>query len=282
MQIVNTQLDGVINEMQSEANLTLSTLMGENAGKSLAAYVTTLCNMLQSKISEKIDNVLNYTSKVVQDKAIQMVDGVKTEVKELANEKTEDAKKKIIEKTNDFIDSKVNTITDKMPDLSGLADNGQNINGAGAASRALYFGYSDYLRVFLFVGLCSGQSAILNRTAKLIESNINYPNTRASEEAEKGENQGFFSEMFERITWFFTKKKSGNDSGTVAAESDKWKVSKAYTYVKLDADINMDMFFLNTEFFSSVINQAYMETGGEAPSLSDTTSTFHYHSVMGY
>ncbi len=121
-------------------------------------------------------------------------------------------------------------------------------------------------------------SAILERTAKLIECNINYPNTRMAELAEEsGKGGNWFQETFQRISWFFTKK--GNDG---EESSGEWKVDKTYTYVQVDADIEMKMFFLNTEFFTNLINVAYLEEGEPAPDTSATVTTYHYHSVMGY
>ena len=64
--------------------------------------------------------------------------------------------------------------------------------------------------------------------------------------------------------------------------SGEWKLANAYTYVKVDADIEMKMFFMNTDLFKAMLNLAYLENGETAPDPSQTKTTFHYHSVMGY
>ena len=275
---ISKALDDVLAESQQQANAKLGELMGENAGMSPNAYVTTLCNMLQSSISELISKKLDEIAEQVQNQVTGMTNSVSGEIAALASQKSEEAKEKIIQKVNGFIDEKVNTITDKMPDLSGLSSENQIVSGGGSAAAAIAFGYSDYLRVFLFLGLCANDKAILERTAKLIECNINYPNTRMEELAEEsGEGGNWFQETFQRISWFFTKKgKDGEES------SGEWKVDKTYTYVQVDADIEMKMFFLNTEFFTNLINLAYLEEGESAPDTSATVTTYHYHSVMGY
>lgn len=276
---VDIGLESAIVQMDTKAKTIFHNLSVENAGKSVPSYATTLCNTLQLQFSELLTSTISATFRAISQSAVRVIDGTENELKVLAKDKTEKGKEAMIEKVNSVIDEKINTVTDKMPDWSGLASTNQTVDGTGAASRALAFGYGDYLRVFLFVRLCSGEQVhILERTADLIESNINYPNEKASEEAAKKGNKSWFAETFERISWFFTKKKPGTSS----ADDDKWKASKACTYVKVDADIDMKMLFLDTDLFSAMINAAYLEAGEAAPDLSATKSTFHYHSVMGY
>ena len=161
-----------------------------------------------------------------------LAESAKTSINGAITGKTEEAKEKAIEATNQFINDKVNTISDKMPDLHGLSSPDMKIDGTGSASKAISFGYSDYLRVFLFLGLCKSDDAILQRTANLIETNINYPSS-GGEDAKS--NKGWFQEAAERISWFFTKKSSGSGGES----NGEWKLTNAYTYVKVDADIEM-------------------------------------------
>ncbi len=280
---LSTQLDELITELESTANSELTARMGEHAGQSPASYVTSLCNTLQSQISEMVRQKIDNVADMVEGQVRGMTSSLASEINTLASQKTEEAKEQIIAKANGFIDEKVNTITDKMPDLTGLSSKNRTVSGSGSVASALAFGYSDYLRVFLFLGLCGNNKAILNRTAKLIESNINYPSKRMAGIEESGKSQGWFSEMFQKISWFFTKKDSGKGDGEDGKDSgnDQWQVSKTYTYVKIDADIEMKMFFLNTDLFSSMINLAYLEEGENQPDTR-TVTTYHYHSVMGY
>jgi len=275
---VSAGIDGVVDDMEQKA----IELVAQYADKSPAEYISAVVNSLQEQLSNTVKEYIDTISGEVSEEAAKLIGTLGDEIKTLASEKTEEAKKAIIEKTNQFMDETVNSISDNLPDLGSLATNNKTVQGSSALSKVLSFGYGDYLRVFLFMGLCGENKDILKRTANLIESNINYPNQAAKSAAEGEEGEGFWTELFQKITWFFTKKGSDKKAEGEEKEPDKWELSKSYTYVQIDAEIDMQMFFLGSEFFQSIITTAYLEDGEEAPDLSLTNSTFRYHSVMGY
>lgn len=230
--------------------------------------------LFESRISEKIQKRISETSSAAKTLATKTTQEAADAINSVVADQSEEAKKKAIQAVNQFIDTQVNSVADQISDVSNLASSGQSFSGSSAVSHAISFGYSDYLRLMIFMGLSTGKNDILLRTADLIERNINYPNQAVESEAKS---DSFFGELFRKISWFF----GNTEDGKTAAEK-KWQMSKAYTYVQIDADIDMDMFFMKTTLFQNWMNAGMAEVGADAPDMTLTKSTYHYHSVMRY
>lgn len=276
--LVNEQIDNILEEMRAESRTKLSEYMAQvqadDPNKAAAEFITSYIYEIESGISEKIQKQIDSISSAARKLAEQTVTETATAINSVVGEKSEEAKQKAITAVNKFIDEKVDTVADKISDVSNLASTGQSFDGSSSVSHSISFGYSDYLRTFLFIGLATNDNQILIRTADLIERNINYPNTALSEEKEKADS--FFGELFKKISWFFG---ASDDKKTV---DKKWHMSKAYTYVQIDADIDMDMFFMKTSLFNNWMNAGMAEIGADELDTTNTKSTYHYHSVMGY
>lgn len=274
--LLNNYLDKLLNNLQEEALSKLNVYMEQNPAAGTASYVTSYVYEIESKMSETIRKEINTISKDVEAAAKSVVKSTTDTVKSLASQGTEEAKKQAIGAVNDLIDNSIDSLTDKIPDMSGLATQNQSFSGSSSTSHAISFGYSDYLRLFIFVGLASGNNDILIRTSNLIEQNINYPNKALS--SEKAKSNSFFGELFRKISWFFGSK----DSDGETTNNNKWQMEKAYTYVQIDADIDMDMFFMKTSLFNNWMNAGMAEIAADELDTTNTKSTYHYHSVMGY
>ena len=275
---VNLTIDNLLEEMEQEASAKLdayiSSAQENDLNNATANFITSYIYEIESSISEKIQAQISRVSESAKGLAEQATTETKEAINSVISEKSEEAKQKAITAVNKFIDEKVDTVADKISDVSGLASTGQSFDGSSSVSHAISFGYSDYLRTFLFIGIATNDNKILTRTADLIERNINYPNTALSDKKEEG--QSFFGELFKKISWFFG---ASDDKKTV---DKKWHMSKAYTYVQIDADIDMDMFFMKTSLFNNWMKAGMAEIGADELDTTNTKSTYHYHSVMGY
>ena len=272
--LVDTQMAGLLEEMRGEAQSKLSEYMATAQNYDPGNVITSYMYEIESGISEKIQKRISETSSAAKTLATKTTQEAADAINSVVADQSEEAKKKAIQAVNQFIDTKVNSVADQISDVSNLASSGQSFSGSSAVSHAISFGYSDYLRLMIFMGLSTGKNDILLRTADLIERNINYPNQAVKSEAKS---DSFFGELFRKISWFF----GNTEDGKTAAEK-KWQMSKAYTYVQIDADIDMDMFFMKTTLFQNWMNAGMAEVGADAPDMALTKSTYHYHSVMGY
>ena len=275
--IVSSQLDTLLNDAQTQANAKLNDIAQGSPQKGAADYITSYLYEIETDISNSIKQNINAVSQSISQSVTSVVSGVQSELRSAVQAGTEEAKQEAVKSVNNFIDKSINSVTDKIPDMSGLASENQSFSGSSAVSHAISFGYSDYLRLFIFVGLYNENNDILIRTANLIEQNINYPNK--AEETKDVQADSFFGELYKKISWFFGGKKSDGES---TENSNKWQMTKAYTYVQIDADIDMDMFFMKTSLFNNWMNAGMAEIGADELDTTNTKSTYHYHSVMGY
>ncbi len=274
--LISGQLDNLLNSAQEQAKAELASISPESLQRGAADYMTGYLYKIEEDISQKFQDNIDAVSNNIQAAAVTLVGKVKADMQGYIQEGTEEAKQQAIGVVNQYISNSIDSLADKIPDMSGLATQNQSFSGSSSTSHAISFGYSDYLRLFVFVGLASGNNDILIRTSNLIEQNINYPNQALS--SEKANGDSFFGELFKKISWFFGGKKSDGET----TNNNKWQMKKAYTYVQIDADIDMDMFFMKTPLFNNWMNAGMAEIGAESLDTSKTKSTYHYHSVMGY
>jgi hypothetical protein len=100
--------------------------------------------------------------------------------------------------------------------------------------------------LLLYISLACSDDAIL-RTGDLIQENI-----QTASQASEGS---------------YTHKK-GKD----------FKLSNAYTYVSLDAEVKLDMLFLNMDFFTQILDDGETDVEGDL----ESTATIHYKGLSGY
>ena len=117
---------------------------------------------------------------------------------------------------------------------------------------AIKFGYDDYLKMFVFVNLAINDDSILARTSDVIQFNIY--------KAEEG-------------------------SDYVHKKGKEFLMSKVFTYVGIESELEMKMFFLNTTIFQGQVedinDEITLEGGSQIRNL-DTPQSILYRAVAGY
>lgn len=204
---------------------------------------------ITAKVNETLDDMISGVSGTIQTE----INSMAGQIKSTAAEATEEAKEKITKSINEFVDKKLSTGATKLDIGSGGSLAQANGNGAKSSSMAsaITFGYSDYLRLFVFIGLCVGDKSgdMINRIAGLIETNI----------ASAGEG----SELHHRAGSGFTMK-------------------NAKTYISVSADVELEMMFLRLGIFQRQVesfNEEYEED--RKINLGDTIRV-HYLGISGY
>ena len=120
----------------------------EDMGSSIRTKIEEIRNLITDKISTTSQKVMDYKEKMVQ------------EVRDAASEGADKLKDKLTEKIDGiFGGSKVTATGSKTKDNTGI-------------SSLLSFSYSDYLRLFLMIGLYTNEEAVLLRTADVIQTNM--------------------------------------------------------------------------------------------------------------
>jgi len=114
---------------------------------------------------------------------------------------------------------------------------------SGNVASMIKFGYKDYLMLFTYLSICVNDDPVLCRTADMIQYNIQNAGESADYQHKKG---------------------------------SKFKMASAMTYVSLEADAQLDMFFLDLDLFANFLQGEENEDNKEA------ASAIHYKGLLGY
>lgn len=255
LSVVEKELNGVINNTKSTIQEKIS---NPDPKKAYSTFVTELNNFkkdLITKMKAAVDKIGDGISKKVTEltedvqKKINGYVGDKT--KELTDKATDELKKKIIETTNDFsknfLETGENAIGGGVDNLKG--------NSSSSLASAIKFGYKDYLMLFTFISISVNDKPILNRTADVIQMNI----TNA-----KTSNGGTYQHMLTK------------DDGS------KFRMSQAKTYVAVHASVDVDMLFMNMEFFTNILSDAENGVTTEVDGDFTPAAKLQYNGLSGY
>mgnify|MGYP004551199303 CR=1 FL=1 len=255
LSVVEKELNGVINNTKSTIQEKIS---NPDPKKAYSTFVTELNNFkkdLITKMKAAVDKIGDGISKKVTEltedvqKKINGYVGDKT--KELTDKATDELKKKIIETTNDFsknfLETGENAIGGGVDNLKG--------NSSSSLASAIKFGYKDYLMLFTFISISVNDKPILNRTADVIQMNI----TNA-----KTSNGATYQHMLTK------------DDGS------QFKMSQAKTYVAVHASVDVDMLFMNMDFFTNILSDAENGVTTEVDGDFTPAAKLQYNGLSGY
>lgn len=169
------------------------------------------CNKsgIRLKINEKLQTTISEFSSKIQRTADGYIDM---------------AADKALELTNSFLDDKVGKFSEKLPDMVG----GQAGKSSSIAA-ALKLGYSDYLKMFMFLKLCCNDDAVVKRIGDVIQINVG---------------KGF---------------KLANNKTLSHKKGNEFSLANAHTYIQVESTIK-----LKTMFLALPIVTEYTGKGGSA------------------
>ena len=203
---------------------------------------------IDAKVKEAMSSLISEVSGTIQ----REIDQVSGEIKEEAGKATDEAKENVKKKINEFVDDNLQFGPTKMD--TGSASSLANANGNAAQSSskvsAIAFGYSDYLKLFVFISLCADRSGtMIQRIGDLIQLNIS--------------TAGETSQLRHRV-------------------GSEFAMDKAKTYVSVSADVKLEMMFLRFGIFRrqvDIFNEEYEEE--DRIDLGETMK-IHYLGIAGY
>lgn len=211
---------------------------------------------IRETVSEKMDSF----AKGVINSATTAFKGMVEETEKTIKEKFNAGLERGEEIAKEAVVGELNTFMD------GLSSNGLSLNTGSAGSLAntngldtssgnlatqIKFGYSDYLKLFVFIGLCADNrnGDMIRRIGDLIQYNI--------ANAKEG------SDLWHKKKIEFT-------------------MFDAKTYISVDAVVDLDMMFLNLGIFQRQIESYNEELAEERQIDLDSTLQVHYIGIAGY
>lgn len=246
--IVKTVKNRVLKEIGSDPTIQASNLISkmdsikQNMLDAIDNSLTNISSFVDTTISETITSVSSDIQKGIDECA-----------QDLTEEACEKIKGNVTESVNGFFDKNLqdkSTVGDKKVSLKKGGDADLNTKKASektssSIASAIKFGYKEYLMLFVFLNLCVNDTTIMSRVADLIQLNIQ----NAGDQAEY-------------------KHKKGSD----------FKMSNAYAYVEVDAEVKLHMLFLNLDFFSNVIDSDKTKVEDQFSAV----ATIKYKNIYGY
>lgn len=196
-------LSSQLTNMKNEIASTLSTVKGVNAGDITLA--------IQKKISARIDEALQNLSSYVNSKVTSLIDELKGKIQKTADGYIDMAADKALEVTNNFLDDTFGSLADSLPDMGGKT------SAKSSLASIIAFNYGDYLKVFLFLNLCTNSDETVARIGDVIQMNIN---------------------------------SALKNSGYTHPKKGSFKMADAYTYVEVSATVKLKTMFTAMPFFT--------------------------------
>lgn len=247
-----------VNPYLTEARNTVQKILVCTSTEQLNALILSIKDELAISMTNLIDTASDSIGQFTNNATMD----VKGEITSLFNEGSADLGEQLKGKTMAFIDNSFSNVESKL----GLGDNtilsGSSTSKTGVSSALqtlLTFGYQDYLRMFMFIGLTvdGKDGAILKRVADVIQININC---------------------------------SGPDASYTHVKKGLFEMNNAFTYVEIQSNTKMDSLLLDIPFFQASIKQlittdsADMDIGvGGAVSVTDSSyRNMLYHGIAGY
>ncbi len=240
--LLKTELDKVKSEIK--------TRLGKVTTENFYSEIVSAIQELKQTVANKLGEVVESMTGKVADLAKGVVSDVQGKLNGYIGKKTDEARDKAVETTNEYIDKLFPAEKGTSAAVSGDVTANKN------KGVVIKFDYDDYLRLFFFVGMVFNSDAYMSRIATLIESNI--------KNAPDGS---------------YLKHKAGSG----------FTMDKSYTYVRIKADISLDMLFLKMDMFKPFIDEVNDEILLASPSEDEANlidaenkMQFTYRSVMGY
>lgn len=189
--------------MKTEITNSLSSIQDLNAGD----IMLKIQKSISKKVEEALDNLENY----VNSKISSLINDLKSKITSTADGYIDMAADKAMEVTNQFLDDTFGTMADNLPDMGGKT------SAKSSLASIIAFNYGDYLKVFLFLNLCTNSDEVVARIGDVIQLNIN--NALA-------------------------------DSGYTHPKKGSFKMADAFTYIQIEANVKLKTMFAAMPFFT--------------------------------
>lgn len=208
-----------------------TTLEAQAQPGALTTVLESKLNEIKDKIEEKVDGLINTAGTALSEQ----VSALQEKLESAAAEGAETLKK---------------TLSDEISYAFGVVpENGQTASSTSSAvSCLLSWTYSDYLRVFVVVGLFANEEMMLLRMADMIELNMQNKNN-AFAVVTTTETQTVTTSRFFGL-W---KSTSTMEKEVNTVNKDAFSLSKSYTYMTIHATLQVKPLLMTLPFMADTV-----------------------------
>jgi len=221
--------------MISEIFDTIKNQMNQN---NLTNGVTTLLEeklrQIQGKIEGQITSMINQTGNKLNECVSKYSAQLSTKLENAAKEGAESLKQ--------TLSSEIDSAFGKIPEADGKTTGAKSTTNA--ISSLLSWAYSDYLRLFVVVGLFANEELMLLRIADMIELNM-----------QKKKNEYAVITTTETVTTsrFFGLWKTTEEKEVSSVNKDAFSLSKSYTYLTIKATLQVKPLLMTLPFMANTV-----------------------------
>jgi len=190
-------------------------------------------------LTEKLDSVKSTIMEKIEEVIVNGSSALSKEVEELKKE-LEDAARQGADKLKETLGKYIDDAVGKLPGKEGSDAAAQG----GLVSSLLSWRYSDYLRVFVLVGMFANEELMLLRIADMIELNM-----------QKKDNEYAVITTTETVTTsrFFGLIKKKEEKQVASVNTEAFSLSKSYTYLTIRADLAVKPLFMTLPFMAETV-----------------------------
>lgn len=227
-------------------------LLKENNGN-LIKEVFDLIDKAATTPAEKVANAATELSEKlgqIKDEIETKVESTITAVRGSIDALQDKAVLQLKAAAGDGVESLRNELNKQIDNIFGTSSS-KETGAQSVVSSLTSWAYSDYLQLFLLVGIVSDSDAILLRTADVIELNMQQITGEIGFTLVDNEDQETgYSRFFETLKKWFT----GKDNSKVAKENENaFKLSKAYTYLNVKAVIEVKPMMMTLPLIANTV-----------------------------
>ena len=257
---------GIIEEVQGKINNTIDGTYADMSGRlDIGGKICGAMTQIKYDVIMVMQEKIGGLEKSIDEMATNCIADTAEELKKYAAECVTEAGEELEETLVTAVKDKVVTSLDnfsntylkdaELPDME--IGNGGTAAGTSSGSdiaSMIKFGYKDYLMLFVFIQVCVNDDATLCRTADLIQLNMQHAIGPSEQSKQLG--QVLFAH------------KRGAD----------FTMAEAKTYVMVQGSVQLDMLFLDMDFFRSLL----VEEGTDIEEQISSAATIPYKGLAGY
>ncbi len=244
---ITDEISGLISSVKKDILDEINVVGNIDVGAIICEKMIDIKIKLVTYSSEAIESVKKNFDSITANITSEISGKLNGYISQTEDELTEEAATKIKEEvtqaTNDFINE---FLDDDVTDAIGGGTSGA---GSSSVASMIKFGYKDYLMLFVFISLSvtNDDNPTIARIADMIEVNIQHADTS------KGA-------------------KYSHKKGTA------FNIKDAKTYVSIHAETELDMLFMNMDFFTDILLDDDTDVSGQLT----PAATIEYNGLFGY
>lgn len=205
----------------------LDSLGTQTSSNEYAKELEALLNNIRSEINGKVDALINEAGSALHG----MVDGLQKDLEDAAKKGAESLKKAL----SDQLDNAFGAIPESGSQTSASTN---------AMASLLSWRYSDYLRIFVVIGLFANEETMLLRIGDLIELNM-----------QKKNNEYAVITTTETVTTsrFFGLWKTTKEKSVSVRNENSFTLEKSYTYLQINATLKVKPLMMTLPFMADTV-----------------------------